>query len=172
MRGLGGGSTRTRKSLALPSSPLGAWWRSAASYEDLGSRIAERGAPANAGNPSRGVAALCVGGELRMNARNKITSGGLVLVGRLVGSALSGIAALVITCLILVGIGIFRFETVQIITMKPYDPVRRSFNILGHVFEQGEVAYRILCVVFLLPSVAAAFLVWTHLGRRWRTREQ
>src|SRR3954465_966784 len=95
-----------------------------------------------------------VGSERRMNASNKMKLGGLTVLGRMVGSALSGTAALVITWLILVGAGVFRVTTIQVVTMQPYDPVRRSFHIFGQVFEQGDLPFRIFCALFLLPSVA------------------
>jgi hypothetical protein len=107
-----------------------------------------------------------------MDGSNKMKSGGLAILGRVVGSALSGTAALAITWLILVVAGIFRVTTIQVLTMQSYDPVRRSFHIFGHVFEQGDFPFRLFCALFLLPSVAAAFLVWVHLGRRWRTRKR
>jgi hypothetical protein len=109
-------------------------------------------------------------GSLRMNATNKMNSGALVLLGRVVASALSGTAALVITWLILVVAGIFRVTTILVMTARPYDPVRRSFHIFGHVFEQGDFPFHIFCAMFFLPSVAVAVLVWIHLGHRWKAQ--
>jgi hypothetical protein len=104
-----------------------------------------------------------------MDASNKMKSGGLAVLGRVAGCALSGTAVLVVTWIILVVAGIFRVTTIQVVTMQPYNPVRRSFHIFGHVFEQGDFLFHIFCALFLLPFLASVVLVWVHLGRRWRT---
>jgi hypothetical protein len=103
-----------------------------------------------------------------MNASNGIKTGGLAVLGRVVGSTLSGAAVLVVTWLILVGSGVFRVTLVQVVMTQADDPARRSFHIFGNVFEQGDFGFHIFCVLFLLPCVATALLVWIRLGRRWQ----
>jgi len=102
-----------------------------------------------------------VGSECEWMPASKMKSGGLAS-WRVVGSALSRHSGTGNHVAYSCRGRIFRVTTIQVVTMQPYDPVRRSFHIFGHVFDREISVSHFLCAV-PSASVAAAFLVWVHL---------